>query len=484
MAAMDARLDAPLPLRVGGAPRPTAATREVRSPYDGSVVGRCAVAGPADVEAALAAATAAAPAMAALAGHARARALARAAALLEERKDLFAATICDEGGKPVRYAKGEVERAVRTLEACAAEAPRIHGEAPALDTAPQGDRRVALVRRHPLGVVAAITPFNFPLNLAVHKVGPALAAGNAVVLKPSEKVPLTGLLLGALLDECGLPAGAVNVVVGTDPALGTLLVTDPRPAAVSFTGSGAVGWALRGRAGTKRVTLELGGNAAVVVDRSADLADAASRVADAAFAHAGQVCISVQRVFVHQEVAAAFRALLLAKIEKDVRAGDPRLPTTVVGPMISVEAADRVDAWVAAAEARGARVTRFGTRVGTVLPPSVIEGAPFDADVHRQEIFGPVMTLDTVASFSEGLARADDTIYGLQAGVFTADLAAAFEAEARLTVGAVIVNDVPTFRVDTMPYGGERASGLGREGVPDAIRSFTRERLLVIRRGT
>ena len=470
-----------IPLRIGGHAADGARVRDVRSPFDGGVVHRVAVAGPEHLERALVAAVAAVAPMEALAGYARAAALERAATLLAERASLFASVICAEGGKPIRYAKGEVERAIRTLEASAAEAVRLDGDAPALDSAPQGAGRFAVVRRHPLGVVAAITPFNFPLNLACHKVGPALAAGNAVVLKPSERTPATGLLLGALLDECGLPAGAVNVVVGDDPALGARLVEDPRPAAVSFTGSPAVGWALRARAGTKRVTLELGGNAAVVVDRSADLEDAASRLADAAFAHAGQVCISVQRVFVHRDVHARFRALFLAKIASDVRAGDPTDPLVTIGPMITAEAVDRVEAWVAAAQARGARVTRFGERRGGVLPAIVVEGAPLDADVHRREVFGPVVTLDPVDSFAEGLARADDSEFGLQAAVFTADLGAALEAERRLTVGAVIVNDAPTFRVDTMPYGGEKASGLGREGVAHAVRSFTRERLLVIR---
>ncbi len=470
-----------IPLRIGGRSAEGTRVRDVTSPYDGRVVLRVAVAGPVEFERALAAAVVAAPRMESMPGHARTTALSKAAMLLRDRADLFATTICNEGGKPIRYARGEVDRAVRTLEASAAEASRIHGESPALDSAPQGTSRVAIVRRHPLGVVAAITPFNFPLNLACHKVGPALAAANAVVLKPSEKTPATGLLLGALLDECGLPEGAVNVVVGDDPTLGSILVEDSRPAAVSFTGSPAVGWALRARAGTKRVTLELGGNAAVVIDRSADLADAASRVAEAAFAHAGQICISAQRVFVHREVLTAFRELFFAKIAKDAKAGDPSDPLVMIGPMISAEAADRVLSWVSAAQARGARITRFGPRAGSVVPAIVVEGAPLDCDVHRREIFGPVVTLDAVDSFAEGLARADDSEFGLQASVFTADLSAAFEAERRLTVGAVIVNDAPTFRVDTMPYGGERASGLGREGVPEAVRSFTRERLLVIR---
>jgi glyceraldehyde-3-phosphate dehydrogenase (NADP+) len=460
-----------------------ARSRVVRSPHDGRVVGTHASAGREEVEAALAAAAAAAPAVAALAPHRRAEALERAAALLAERAPRFVDTVRDEGGKPVRYARGEVERAVRTLRAAAGEATRIHGEEVPLGSAPQGERRVALVRRHPLGVVAAITPFNFPLNLACHKVAPALAAGNAVVLKPSERTPLTGLLLGALLDECGLPPGAVNVVVGDDPALGAVLATDPRPAALSFTGSSEVGWALRAKAGPKRVTLELGGNAAVVVHRDADVEDAADRCAEAGFAHAGQICLSVQRIFVHRDVFDRFRAAFFAKVERDVRSGDPADPATVVGPLISKEAADRVEAWVAAAEARGARVARFGERAGNVLPPRVVEGAPADADVHRREVFGPVVTLDPVSTFEEGLERADDTAYGLQAAVFTASLDAALLAEERLTVGAVIVNDAPTFRVDTMPYGGERLSGLGREGVREAVLSFTRPRLLVVRRG-
>jgi acyl-CoA reductase-like NAD-dependent aldehyde dehydrogenase len=469
-------------LRIAGVPALLGSLREVRSPWDGRFVGAYPAGGPEAFEAALAAAAAAAPAVGALAPHRRAEALEKAASLLAARADELAGVIRDEGGKPVRYAKGEVERAVRTFRAAASEATRIHGEEVPLGSAPQGDRRVALLRRHPLGVVAAITPFNFPLNLACHKVAPALAAGNAVVLKPSERTPLTALLLGAVLDECGLPPGAVNVVVGSDPALGSVLATDPRPAALSFTGSSEVGWALRAKAHAKRVVLELGGNAAVVVDAGADVEDAARRCAEGAFAHAGQICLSVQRVFVHCEVFDRFRAALFARTEKDVRAGDPSDPATVVGPMISREAADRVEAWVAAAEARGARALRFGKRAGNVLPPTVVEGAPADADVHRREVFGPVTTLDAVGSFEEGLERADDTAYGLQAAVFTASLEHALLAEERLTVGAVIVNDAPTFRVDTMPYGGERGSGLGREGVREAVLSFTRPRMLVVRR--
>jgi acyl-CoA reductase-like NAD-dependent aldehyde dehydrogenase len=481
-AALPARPRAPL--RVGGAPRDAPRARDVRSPWDGRVVGSHASAGREEALAALDAAARAAPAVAAMPAHRRAEALLRAADAVEARAVAFAETIRDEGGKPIRYARGEVERALRTLRASAAEATRIAGEEVPLDSAPQGEGRVALLRRHPLGVVVAITPFNFPLNLACHKVGPALAAGNAVVLKPSERTPLTGLLLGEVLDAAGFPPGAVNVVVGEDPALGSVLVEDPRPAAVSFTGSDVVGWALRARAGTKRVTLELGGNAAVVVDRSADVADAAERVGESAFAHAGQVCISVQRIFVVREAMDAFRTALFGKIRKDVRVGDPADPATVVGPMIDRAAADRVERWVAEAEAAGARVTRFGGRRGNVLPPAVVEGAQAESPLHRREVFGPVKTLDAVGTFAEGLARADDSAYGLQAGVFTTDLDACLEAESRLTVGAVIVNDVPTFRIDTMPYGGERASGLGREGVRDAVLSFTRPRLLVMRRRT
>jgi acyl-CoA reductase-like NAD-dependent aldehyde dehydrogenase len=454
----------------------------VRSPWDGRVVGTHACADRDDALAAIDAAVAAAPAVAAMPAHARAAALLRAADALEARATEVSETIRDEGGKPIRYARGEVERALRTLRASAEEATRVSGEEVPLDSAPQGERRVAILRRHPLGVVVAITPFNFPLNLACHKVGPALAAGNAVVLKPSERTPLTGLLLGEVVDGAGFPPGACNVVVGDDPALGSVLVEDPRPAAVSFTGSDVVGWALRARAGTKRVTLELGGNAAVVVDRTADVSEAASRVGESAFAHAGQVCISVQRIFVVRDVMEAFRTALFDKVRKDVRVGDPADPATVVGPMIDAAAADRVERWLSEAEASGARVTRFGGRRGNVVAPAVVEGARADSPLHRREVFGPVKTLDAVESFAEGLARADDSRYGLQAGVFTSDLEACLEAEARLTVGAVIVNDVPTFRVDTMPYGGERASGLGREGVREAVLSFTRPRLLVVRR--
>lgn len=472
----------PFPLRIAGAAASGVRVRDVHSPFHGERVARVAVAGEAELDAAVAAAAAAAPAMRSMPAYARAEALARAAAALRSDAARFVALIVGEGGKPVRYARGEVERAARTFAACAEEATRLHGAAPALDSAPQGAGRSATVRLHPLGVVAAITPFNFPLNLAVHKVGPALAAGNAVVWKPSERVPATGLLLGALLDGCGLPPGAVNVVVGTSPALGERLARDERPAALSFTGSPAVGWALRALCGRKRLTLELGGNAAVVIDRGADLEDAARRVTEAAYAHAGQICISAQRVFVHADVAAPFRDALVEAIARDARPGDPADPATMVGPLISTEAADRVERWVAAAEAAGARVTRWGKRAGNVLPPTLVEGAPPSAEVHRREVFGPVLTLDAVGSLAEGLARADDTEFGLQASLFTKDLDAVAEAEARLTVGALIVNDAPTFRVDTMPYGGERASGLGREGVAEAVRAFTRPLLTVVRR--
>jgi glyceraldehyde-3-phosphate dehydrogenase (NADP+) len=374
----------------------------------------------------------------------------------------------------------EVDRAAHTFQIAAEEARRFGGgETIPLDRAASSSQRWGITRRFPAGVVGAITPFNFPLNLVAHKVAPALAAACPVVLKPAHQTPLTALNLAEIVAETSLPPGSLNVV-HTEPVLGTMLATDDRVAVLSFTGSGRVGWELKARASAKKVILELGGNAAVIVDETADIDRAAARCAAGGYAYAGQVCISAQRVLVQETVYDRFTERFLAAVA-NLAVGDPAEPGTVVGPMISAEAAARVAAWVADALAGGARLLAGDGRAnGRWLRPVVVEGAqPTDA-VEAQEIFGPVVSLTRYAAFDDAIARVNASAFGLQAGVFTADLARAHHAFERLAVGAVIVNDSPAYRVDHMPYGGVKGSGCGREGVRYAVDEMSELRLMVV----
>lgn len=452
---------------------------EVRDKFTGEVVTRVALADEATIDRAIGLAAAAAPAMAALPAYERQRVLDHCVARFRERSDELARGLCREAGKPIRDARAEAGRLVDTFRIAAEEATRIHGEVIPLDITPRARHYRGMTRRVPLGPVSLIAPFNYPLNLVAHKVAPALAAGCPFVLKPSSRTPVGALIIGEVLAECDLPRGAFSILPCTRDGA-RLFTEDPRLKLLSFTGSPASGWDLKSRAGRKRVVLELGGNAAVVLDRDTDVDDAVERILPGAFAQAGQSCIAVQRIFVHEEIADAVRARLVERAGQLV-AGDPREEETFVGPMISESEAARLESWVQGALDAGARLLCGGTREGALMQATVLEGVPPELPLCAQEAFGPVAVLETFTDFDAVLDRVNDSDYGLQAGVFTRDLYRMQKAWDRLEVGGVVIGDVPSWRVDHMPYGGVKDSGLGREGIRYAIEDMTELRLLVIR---
>ena len=450
---------------------------EVASPYDGSPVARVAKVGAAETRAAIDAAERAMRDP--LPAHERARILDRVAAALAERADEAARLICAEAGKPMKAARVEASRAVSTYTMAAVEARKLAGEVVPMDASEAGVGKLAFTQRVPVGVVGAISPFNFPLNLVAHKIAPALAAGCAVVLKPATQTPLSALFLAELELEAGLPAGWLNVLVGPSAEIGDVLVEDPRVALITFTGSGPVGWKLRERAPRKRVNLELGNATPVIVEADADVEDAAARCAANAFSFAGQSCISVQRIFVQETVYDWFRDAFLPRVEALV-VGDPAEEETDVGPLISASERERVLAWVDEARGRGATILAGGTLDGELVRPTVVENPPADTHLACDEAFGPVCTLQPYATLDEAIALANATRYGLQAGIFTADVKRALHATRSLEFGGVTVNEAPTFRADQMPYGGVKDSGNTREGPSFAVREMTEERLVVI----
>lgn len=467
----------PLDVFVGRERRAATETMEVRSPFDGRLVGRTWRCREADADAAIATAVEAAGDMRALSSGERADVLRRAAERLDAEGETFARGICDEAGKPIRDARREVGRAVLTLRTASEEATRISGEWMPLDVIEATRGQWATIRRFPLGPIGAISPFNFPLNLVCHKLAPAIAAGNTVVLKPASSTPLTALRLAALLYDCGLPAGALSVLP-CRPSVGERLATDPRLKMLTFTGSPSVGWRLKSMAGHKRVTLELGGNAGVIVHHDANLAYAAQRCAAGGFAFAGQSCISVQRIFVHEDVYPTFVDDFVARV-KALRVGDPSHESTDVGPKIDEAAAQRAESWVAEALAGGAALLAGGTRSGACLQPTVLTGTTPSMKVNCQEVFAPLCTVTPYRDVNEALRLVDDSQYGLQAGIFTRDLGLVYDAYERLDVGGVIVNEISAHRVDPMPYGGTKGSGLGREGVRWAMQEMSEEKLLL-----
>jgi acyl-CoA reductase-like NAD-dependent aldehyde dehydrogenase len=453
----------------------------VTCPYDNSLVGTTWLAGDVEFERATQAAVAAAGVMRRLPAYERAAILMRAHAHLVARREEIGRTIAAEVGKALRDALVEADRGIQTFQVAAEEARRIGGEVIPMDLAPHGRGRVAFTRRYPIGPVAAISPFNFPFNLTAHKLAPAVAAGDPIVLKPATRTPLSALVLADALDKAGLPKGALSVLP-MSRTTGDRLVTDERYRLLTFTGSPAVGWGMKARAGKKKVVLELGGNAAVIVDETADVEYAVKRVAAGGFSLAGQSCISVQRVFVHAKVIDRFQAQLVARVEA-LKVGDPLDPTTDVGPMIEESEAARIESWVNEAVGEGAKVLTGGRRLGpAVYAPTVLIDVPETSKVCAQEVFAPLVGLSPFEDFHDALARVNRSAYGLQAGVFTNDLLRALDAMDVLDVGGVIVNDVSAWRIDHMPYGGVKDSGLGREGPRYAIEEMTEPKILVINR--
>lgn len=453
---------------------------DVTNPYNGEIVGTTFFAGDRDYEDAVTAAERAFEEMRRLQSYERSGLLEKLADGLAARQEEFAQIMAREAGKPIKDARVEVARGVFTLQIAAEEAKRLTGEYIPLDLMPSSAGRFGITRRFPIGPIAGISPFNFPLNLALHKVAPAIASGNTIVLKPPTLDPLTMLSFAQLIEEAGVPKGAVSVMPMTRQT-GDRLVTDERFKLLSFTGSPTVGWDMKRRAGKKRVVLELGGNAGVLVDADADLALAAARSRVGAFAYAGQVCISVQRIYVHRARCEEFTERFLAEVEQ-IKVGDPLDPTTDLGPMIDPGAARRSQQWVEQAVHEGARVLTGGKAEGNFFQPTVLVDAPRQSFVCSREAFAPLVNLFPIDSFGQGLEQINDSVFGLQAGLFTFDLEHALRAFETLEVGGVIVNDIPTYRIDHMPYGGVKDSGLSREGIRFAIEDMTEPRLMVINR--
>ncbi len=453
---------------------------EVRNPYNDELIGTTSFATAEHLEKAIQAAEQAAAPMQAMPVYQRFEILTKLSIKMRAEQDAIANLLAQEAGKPIRDAETETDRAIFTVGTAAEEAKRIDGEVIPLDLLPASKGRFGIVRRFPIGPIAGIAPFNFPLNLSLHKIAPAIASGNPIVLKPPTRDPLTMLKIAEMLDDCGLPAGAVSVLP-MDREVGDAMVSDERFKLLSFTGSPNVGWAMKNRAGKKKVVLELGGNAGVMIDDDADLAYAAARVRIGAFSYAGQACISVQRVFVHEQRYDEFVALLLAEVARIV-SGDPLDRATDLGPMIDDQAASRTHAWVQAAIAEGASLLTGGNVNGRFFEPTVIANAAPTSLVCSEEAFAPLVTVAPVPSFRAGIAALNDSVFGLQAGVFTNRLEHAWQAYEGIEAGGVIINDIPSYRIDHMPYGGVKDSGLGREGLKYAIEDMTEPRLMVVNR--
>ncbi len=452
----------------------------VRNPFSGEVISTTFQATAGQLDEAIIAAERVFPEMRTLPTYDRVDILNRLATKMREHRDEIAQTIVSEAGKPIRDAEVEADRGIFTVVTAAEEAKRIGGDVMSLDLLASSKGRFGITRRFPIGPIAGISPFNFPLNLALHKLAPALASGNPIVLKPPSRDPLTMLLIARLLDEVGVPEGAVSVLP-MNRQVGDSMVDDDRFKLLSFTGSPEIGWDMKRRAGKKKVVLELGGNAGVVVDNDADLDFAAERVRIGAFAYAGQVCISVQRVYVVESVYDAFKARLADEAAKIV-VGDPMNRETDLGPMIDDKAAARSESWIDDAVKAGARIIAGGKADGRFMEPTIIENAPPESFVCSREAFAPLVTLFPVPSFAEAVDSVNDSVYGLQAGVFTNSLEHALYAYESIEAGGVIINDIPTYRIDHMPYGGVKDSGLSREGLKYAIEDMTELRLMVINR--
>jgi len=451
---------------------------DIKAPYDGAIVGRVFQGRRSHAEAAIAAAVKAFGTTRRLPAFERQRVLRRVAEGIAKRKEEFSRTLCQEAGKPIKAARTEVERAIFTFSVAAEESTRIYGEYLPLDWQEYTAGRWGIVKRFPIGPIAGITPFNFPLNLVAHKVAPAIAAGCPMVLKPAPQTPLSSLLMAEVVQQAGWPDGALNVIpLSNDDA--ALLVTDDRLKMISFTGSAAVGWQIKKNSGKKKVILELGGNAGVIIHNDADIEYAAERCVAGGFGYAGQTCISVQRILVQHSVYGKFTDMFLAGV-KNLQIGDPLDESTDVGPLIRESDAQRAVDWVQEAARGGARVLCGGNRKGSIVEPTVLTGTKPEMKVNCQEVFGPVVTVEPYAEFHEALRQINSSAFGLQAGLFTRDAKLMFQAFEELEVGGLLAGDVPTFRIDHMPYGGVKDSGIGREGLRYAIEEMTEPKLMVM----
>ena len=459
------------------------AVQAVINPWNGELIAEVCLADAAQVERAVASSHRAFASTRKIPAAERVALLGRVAEGIRVRRAEFIAAIVAEAGKPVTYAGMEVERAQITFEQAAHEAAVSHGHTLEMEATAPGKGHFGLVRRFPIGAILGVTPFNFPLNLVAHKVAPCLATGNTMVLKPALKTPLSSLLLAEVMDEAGVPAGQINVVPFSHEHIPPLL-RDGRIKMLSFTGSVEVGWKLKSEAAKQKVALELGGNAAVIVEADSAWQSAIPKIAAGAFGYAGQSCISVQRIFVQASIYEAFRRELVAFVSTKMPVGDPEDRAVVVGPMINAAARDKVVKWVREAEAGGAKLlTPLKTESLSLLHPVLIENAPRDSAVVCEEVFAPVAVLESYQTFDEALGRVNDSVYGLQAGVFTSDITKAMKAFEEIEVGGVLINQTPTFRVENMPYGGVKNSGFGREGVRYAMEEMTEPRSLVINLG-
>jgi glyceraldehyde-3-phosphate dehydrogenase (NADP+) len=456
---------------------------EVKNPYDGALIDTVPHGDKSDVDKAISSAIGGFKVMRELASRERAKILRKTAESIEGESEEIAKMLSRESGKPLKSARGEVSRAVQTFALSSEEAKRIHGETIPFDSAPGSENRMGYYVRVPLGVVAAITPFNFPLNLVAHKLGPAFAAGNAVVLKPASAAPLTALKLGEIMVNSGLPKKALNIVTGRGEEIGKALVTDPRIRKISFTGSAEVGKGICKKAGLTKLTMELGSNSAVIIAEDSldalDINSIAKRVVFNAFAYAGQVCISVQRVIIQEVLLDQFLAEFLKETKKLV-VGDPLDEGTDVGPMITERAAIRAERWIREAVNGGAKILIGGKRERNLVEPTILTNVSRNMKVWCKEVFAPVFAVMPYNSFSEAIALVNGSAYGLQAGIYTKDIKKALKASKEIEVGGIIINDVPTYRVDLMPYGGTKGSGIGREGPKYAVEEMTELRTVVL----
>ncbi len=452
----------------------------VTDKYTGEVAFHVALADSTTIDAGIAGAVAAAEPMAAMASYERQNVLMHCVSRFKERSEELAYALCVEAGKPIKDSEGEVTRLIDTFRIAAEESVRMMGEVQPLDISPRAKGYQGMWKRVPIGPCSFISPFNFPLNLAAHKIAPAVAVGCPFVMKPASRTPLGAIIMGEILAETDLPEGAFSILPASRDGA-DLFTEDDRLKLLSFTGSPDVGWALKAKAGKKKVVLELGGNAAVIIDHDADLGDALERVIFGAFYQSGQSCIGVQRIIIHDSIYDRFRDMLVARARTLV-SGNPHDRDTFIGPMIDVKEAARLEGWIQEAIADGAKLLCGGKRVGAMLEATLLENVPRTAKANREEVFGPLAILSRFTDFDAALDEVNDSKFGLQAGIFTRDLFKSLDAWDRLDVGGVVINDVPSYRVDNMPYGGVKDSGLGREGIRFAMEDMTEIRNLVIRR--